>query len=183
MKADIRSWWPVCQTWIRRQPRAAIGVGLGLFLLLLWVLYVPTWGSIRVIQGEREALQSEMENAWRVLEQMRDSSIPLLPSVSKSSEALTALQDLAESHEVQFLSVSPGNPREGSAGEPVWLPVELQVEGGYRSIGNFLGDLHRGRAGVARVRQLRIGRDEQLLPRLRATLSLELAFGEEDHVT
>ncbi len=135
------------------------------------------------MQGEREALRSEMEEAWRLLEQMRNSPIPLLPSVSKSSEALSALQGLAESHQVQFLSVSPGTPREGSAEEPVWLPVELQLEGGYRSIGSFLGDLHRGSAGVVRVRQFRIGRDERLLPRLRATLSLELAFGREDHVS
>lgn len=182
MKVQIGSWWPISQAWIRRQPRAAVGMGAGILLVLLWLLYVPPLGRIRTLKGEWQALRSEMESSWQVLEQVKDSSIPRLPSISKSSEALTALEALAESCEVQFRSVSPGNPREGSTGEPVWLPVELQVEGGYRAIGEFLGQLHRGSAGLIRVRQLRIGREEKLLPRLRATLSLELAFMGESHV-
>ena len=162
-----------------RQARL-IFVGTGVFFLCVaWILYAPLLRDIRRISREWRTLQIEQADARRVVEQLRSGQIHSLPRTDVLPEVLNRLNNLARSHQIQFLAVTPGSLRSGDPPGLAIFPIELQMEGGYQSIGEFLGDLERTASlGGTHVRQLTIERDEHLLPRLRAQLSMEIILSE-----
>ena len=171
-------WYPVLQKWAMRQPRMVLVAGALALLLLIWALYIPPVYAIRRLGQQWDHLKAELEQDRQVLDTAQRRRILPLPSIEALPRVLEQLHAQARKSKVAILSVSPAKASPAGSNEPMILPVELQVEGEYRALGQFLGSLRsQPLLGVVTVRQVGMGREERFLPRLRAQLSIEMALG------
>ena len=169
------------QVWSRlsRQPRILLTGGVVIGFVFLWFLYAPPLAAIRRSGRELHQVKMELADVRRIVEPLRKGQVPPLPGTDTLPTALEQLNALARSHEVQVLQCTPGDLRFGDPAQPAVLPVELLVEGEYRSLGEFLGSLSQAPSlGWASVRRLSFERDERFLPRLRGQLSVEIFLSE-----
>lgn len=160
---------------LSRQPRAVQAGGAVGILLLGWFIYAPALTGIRQSHEEWIRLKNELSAIRETVEPIRRGEIPLLLSAEATPALLEQLNTLARSKQIQFIQVSPGTPRPGELSGLMILPIDLMLEGSYRSLGEFLGALRQTPSlrGTF-VRRLSIDREERLLPRLRGRLSLEI---------
>ena len=180
VKIKLPFWYPVLRGWITRQPVAVLTSGFLALLLLIWALYGPPIGAIRKSAGQWHQLKAELEQDRRLMDTARYSQIQPLPSILTLPRILERLHTQARGFKVTILAVSPATATPAGPDGPVILPIDLQLEGEYRALGQFLGSLrNQPSLGVVTVRRVRMGREEQLLPRLRAQLSIEMALGQE----
>ena len=158
----------------------AVGAGIGV-LTTAW-LYLPPVHAIQRSAQECAKLKVELAKERRTVQALRQGTVSVLPPVEQLPEILAQLNAVARSHQVEVLEVTPQPARPGSASDPVTAPLDLRVEGEYRSLGEFLGALRQTPfIGVAVVRRIVIHREEQGLPRLRAWVSIELSLGSAVH--
>ena len=137
--------------------------------------------QIRRLSSERTILKADLQKGQQTLARLREGEVPVLAGIEKAPEVLSQLETLARTFDVRFLEVSPGQSRSPGAEQPVLLPVEIRLEGGYRSLGEFLGSLKNIKQAAVLVRGIRVARDAQWLPRLRAQVSVELGFSQETY--
>ncbi len=164
---------------LSRQPRIVLWGGVAMLFLLSWVLYNPQLAAVHRLSREWHLLNTELGDARRVVDRIREGKGPSLQPIDSLPEVLGELNTVARSHQVEILEVTPSHPLPGGSPDLEILPVELQVEGGYRALGEFLGALGKTHSlGVAFVRRITMDRDERILPRLRARLSIDLAFSQ-----
>lgn len=160
---------------LSRQPRIVLTGGFLAAVILGWVIYAPPITAIRRSHGEWSRLKDELSDIRKTVDPIRQGKIPLLPVADTTPSVLEQLNAAARSKQIQFLQVSPGAPRPGNSPGLVILPVELTLEGAYRSWGEFLGALPQSPSlRGAFVRQIAIDREERLLPRLKGRISLEI---------
>jgi hypothetical protein len=178
MKMNSPPEWVVAlRGWMGRQPKLSL-IAAGLLLLLLcWAIYVPPLMAIRRIGGRWSRLKSEMSETRRLTDRVRRGEMRLLPSQQQLPELLKQLHVQARECEVKLLEITPGRVEFPDSVKPALLPIQMRLEGGYRSIAEFLGRLRKEPSlGVITVRTLRLNREEQLMPRLRVQLSIEIAL-------
>lgn len=151
----------------------------GLAALILWWIFAVPLGEIRRLQAELIPLRAEVAQAGEDVARARQMNRAALPTADRLADFLEDLNALAREQEVQLVKTAPQAAR--SAGTPglAILPMELQVQAEYRNLGEFLGAL-RGAVnlGVVSVRRVAIGREERLLPRLTASVAIEIVLGE-----
>lgn len=182
MPDPVKDWKREIRAWLARQPRAAVAGGAVALLLGGWFLYAPTCRSAQKARAQRLRLQAELADAYRTIQPARSGETPDLPSADAFHQVLEQLNGAARAHGVRLIEISPGTARTGGPTEPASVPVELQVEGEYRALGEFLGGLAQEPAlGVVSVRQMSVERQEQILPRLKARVSLEILCSEVSH--
>lgn len=157
-----------------------MAAGAGALLLILW-LYLPPFAAIQKARPEWLKLKIQLTQTRRTLDQVRRQGAPSPPGVETLPAVLDHFNRLAREGGIRFLQVAPGNPRPGPAPGLLVVPAEFHLEGEYRAMGEFLGRLCQDlSAGAAFVRRLSIERQEQILPRLRARVSMEIFFTESD---
>ena len=162
---------------LRGQPRLVAIGGIILLCLVGGLLYAPPLMALHKSIPEWRRLKAELTDVRHLMDQLRQGEIPSVPDVDQLSTVLAGLNKLARDHRVQFLEVTPAAPLAGGSPDLMIVPVELQVEGSYRSLGEFLGALrHTTEIGAAFVRRIQIDRDERLLPQVHARLSIELTL-------
>lgn len=165
------------RAWIVRQPKVSMAAGAVAGLLLCWAVYLPLCLAIRSESLRRNGLRTEMVQARDLLDLVRQGKVRSLPAQQSLPDLLAQLHVQAKKFQVNILGISPGKADTGSPDRPILLPIELQLEGEYRSIGQFLGSLRAEPSlGMVTVRHLHIGREDRLLPRLHAQLSIDLAL-------
>lgn len=179
MRDAIENWKRQIRGWLTRQPRTALAGGAVFLLAAAWFLYVPPCGAAQKARAECLRLQADLSDCYRTIQPARSGETPLLPEAGSFHQVLEQLNSMARSHQVQLAEVSPGTARPGSSAGLTVIPVDLRVEGEYRALGEFLGGLTQGPSlGVVSVRQLSLDRQEQILPRLRGRVSLEILLRE-----
>ena len=175
--SSLPDWAAALRGWATRQPKLSIAAGTAALLIAGWAAYAPSVLAIRRAGTHCGELTAEMREVRRLMDLVRSGQVRLLPSQESLPALLQELQVRARECKVNVLEISPGKANSADASGPLSLPIEMQMEGEYRSLGEFLGKLRTEPSlGVVTVRSLRIGRDERLLPRLRAQLSIELAL-------
>lgn len=151
-----------------------MGVGT-LALMAGWFLYVPPLTAIQRANKELFHLKAETEEARMAVMPLRKGQLLVPPGIDQLSMVLKELNQLARSHQVQLLEMSPQTARPDQASGLFALPIELQLEGSFRAIGDFLGAVRQDpELGVAHVERFAVYREVRLLPRLRARVSLEI---------
>ena len=176
---SLPDWVLALRQWMNRQPKLALAGGAVALSLLAWALYVPSLMSINRARKRWGALETEIAETRGLMEQERRGEVRALPGQEAFPGLLDQAHAQAKKFGVEILSVSPGRGQSPGPGQPVILPVDLQLQGEYRAVGEFLGALRKEpEFGVVTVRHIRIGREEKLLPRLRAQLSVEFALRE-----
>lgn len=176
-KEFVKEWIPTLKILMARQPRFALIAAAGLLGVAGWVLYMPPAADLQRLGREWRVLKSAREEERLLSDRFYREKVGLIPDRNELSKILEALHEKARQHQVEILSVSPGAIPSPGKWEPAFCPVELQLEGEYRALGKFLGELqdpsHRGWISI---RRLQIGREEGILPRLRAQVSMEIAL-------
>lgn len=174
----LPDWVVALRGWMGRQPKISL-VGGGMALLLIcWGVYAPQWMAIRRMGTRWSQLKSEMIETRRLMDRVRRGEMRLLQSQQQLPELLKQLHVQARECQVKLLEITPGRVEFPDPSKPALLPVQLRLEGGFRSIAEFLGRLRKEPSlGVITVRTLRLNREEQMMPRLRAQLSIEIALG------
>ena len=180
MKRNRSPEWAVAlRGWVGRQPKLSLVAGGVALLLLCWAVYIPPLMGIRRVGTRWSRLKSEMSETRRLTDLVRRGEMRLLPSQNQLPELLKELHVQARECRVNLLEITPGRAEFADPAKPALLPVQLHLEGDYRAIGEFLGKLQEEPSlGVVTVRSLRLSREEQLMPRLRAQLSIEIALKE-----
>lgn len=162
---------------LQELPRSALAGGAVLLFLVGWMVYGPLTSGIQQLNRERDQLISEREEARRLADRFYGEKIPVIPKAARLPEILETLHEHARRCGVEIRAVSPGPLSDSKTGEPVHCSVELQLEGDYRSLGELLTDLRdSSEFGWVSIRHLQIAREEGILPRLRAQLSIEVAL-------
>ena len=177
----LPEWVVALRGWMGRQPKLSLVAGGVALLLLCWAVYVPPFMAIRRVGTRWSQLKSEMSETHRLTDLVRSGEMRLLPSQQQLPELLKELNVQARECQVRLLEITPARVTvSADSTKPALLPVQLQLEGDYRAIGEFLGKLRKEPSlGVITVRTLRLNREERLLPRLRAQLSIEIALRTE----
>ena len=178
MKMNTLPEWVVpLRGWMGRQPKLSLITGGMALLLLCWAVYVPPLMAIHRIGNQWSRLKSEMNETRRLTDLVRSGEMRLLPSQQALPELLKELHVQARECRVNLLEIIPGRADFADPARPAFLPVQMRLEGDYRAIGEFLGRLRKEPSlGVITVRSLRLNREEQLMPRLRVQLSIEIAL-------
>lgn len=175
-----REWISALQAILDRQPRLLVVGAVAAAVLFLWVIYIPPSLEIRRLGVQWRSLRSESHQSRQLLEQFYQDGAALLPESGHLPKILEALHEKARQHGARIRVVTPGNAREPVTDGLSVFPVEIQMEGEFRSLGEFLGELKDPAVlGMVVVRRFRISRDEGLLPVLQADLSLEIALRQE----
>lgn len=177
----LPDWMVALRGWMSRQPKLSLIAGSMALLLLCWAVYVPPLAAIRRMGARWSGLKLEMAETRRLADQAREGELRLLPGPEELPELLEQLHIQARKYRVNLQEILPGRPDFSDPSKPAFLQVQMRLEGGYQAIGEFLGCLRSEPSfGVVTVRSLRVGREEALLPRLRAQLSVEIALKERD---
>ena len=178
MKAvPLPEWVPALRGWAQRQPKLFLVAGGAALLLLGWALYVPPIAAIRRASIRWSGLKEETAETRRLLDLVREGKLRTLPAQQELPGLLEGLHTRARECGVNLQEISPGRADFTDPARPAFLAVQMRLEGSYRAIGEFLGKLRDEPSfGVVSVRSLRIGREEQLLPKLRVQLSVEIAL-------
>ncbi len=164
------------------KPKILWAAWAGALVLAVGWLILPSLGGIGRAAEECAGLKAGLAEDRRTVDSLRKGTVPALPSVDQLPEVLSQLNAVARSHGVHLLEVTPQPARSAASSDPVIVPLDLQVEAEYRSLGEFLGALRETPfIGVALVRRVLIEREEQGLPRLRARVSVELGLGASPH--
>ncbi|MBI3318818.1 MAG: type 4a pilus biogenesis protein PilO [Candidatus Omnitrophica bacterium] len=160
---------------LRRQPKAFLAGGLAALFAAAWVAYVPAFSGIQRHSRQWSQIRSQLIEARRVVDEVGQKDLSPLPDARSLPGVLERLGSTARSHQVQLLGVTPGPQRSSEVEGLAVVPMELQVEGEYRSLGEFLGALTQTPSlGAVFVKHLSMNREERLMPRLRAQVSIEV---------
>jgi len=165
------------KNWLKRHQKTFLMLGAGIFLPAMGFLYGPPLMAIRQSHQEWMRLQAQVSEAHRIIDPLRREDFFSAPRSDALPAVLEQLNLLAQANNIQFLHMAPSPARAGEPSGLKVLPVELVLEGAYRSIGEFLGQLGTtpSMGGVV-FQKLQIDREERLLPKLRARLSMELSL-------
>jgi len=167
---------------LRHRPRTLLVGGAVTLAIVAGLLYGPPVMAIRRSRGEWQHVIREVAETRQLGDAVRRDAIPPLPTVDVLPDTLAYLNAVTRSHEIQVVEVVPGAPQPADPQGLVVVPVELQVVGAYRALGEFLGALRQATTpGAVFVCRVSLESDEQLLPQVRARLSLELNFRQVDH--
>jgi Tfp pilus assembly protein PilO len=173
----LPEWVVALRGWMGRQPKLSLIAGGMALLLLCWGVYVPPLMAIRRMGTRWSQLKLEMSETRRLTDRVRRGEMRLLPSQQQLPDLLQELHVQARECQVKLLEITPGRVDFPDPAKPALLPVQMRLEGGYRSIAEFLGRLRTEPSlGVITVRTLRLDREEQLMPRQRVQLSIEIAL-------
>lgn len=175
-----KEWISALRALLDRQPRLLVAGAAAAAVLFLWMIYVPPSLEIRRLGVQWRTLRAESRQSRQLLDEFYQGGVVLLPGSGHLPRVLEVLHDKARQHGVQIRGMTPASAREPSTEGLSVFPVEIQLEGEFRSLGKFLGELKESASlGRVEVRRFRVSRDEGLLPALRADLSLDIALRQE----
>lgn len=160
-----------------RQPKGVRISGAAALVLFLGLIYLPPFREIQRLSREKTRLQADGGQTRRLVDQFYRKGGTPLPESGSIPQILEQLHDRAHQHDVEILAVTPGNPPPADSAGLAIFPVEIQLQGEYRSLGEFLGELKDSAVfGAVAVRRFRISPDGTRPPVLRADLSIEIGL-------
>ena len=129
-----------------------IGIaGLGLYL----IFYVPLINQLRVLGPECRSIENEVNEARRLIAffKARETGKILVPE-SEVSSILEELTRQGNFSGINFSSVTPRSIEEGLVHRV--LPIEMELESTYESLGKFLGLLDDLEGNLMKVRDFNV---------------------------
>lgn len=154
---------------------AAVGVTFAIYFFL----YVPLIRNLSVHSHQCLALESEAAQARaRALSFRSGTRGRGLISEREVAEAIDELTREGNLKGVEFVSLTPGEPRAESGRPFRTLPVETEIKSTYENLGKFLGSLDELQTSVMTVADLATTLDPVKPPYLRTRLTLHLHLKE-----
>ena len=156
---------------------AGIGLaGLGLYLFF----YTPLMNQLRALGSECRSLEGEVNEARNLIAifKAQETDKRLVPE-SEVSSILKELTRQGNFSGINFSSVTPRTIEEGS--EYRILPIEMELESGYESLGKFLGLLDDLEGNLVKVRDFNITPKNDEPNNLTTRLTINLYLAERKH--
>lgn len=177
MKGTLAETWTLVWTAARRQPRLPLLSGAVALCLAVWFLYVPPLVEIQRLNRRWGQIQQTREELRPLLDQYYQSGAGSLPESKQLPHLLEQLHELARQRGVEILSMEPGEIK-GSGKEGLALcSVELQLQGEFRALGEFLGSLNNWEhLGAVSLQRVQVSREEGLKPRLRVSAAIDVGL-------
>lgn len=154
----------------------ASGVAVFLFLLFAFI-YFPQLKEIR----KRDSLWKSLKEQLKTAENLRDFQKAGIHKrfISQKELGLTLdrITEAAKSRSLNFKSISQQEIK-ALDGYRV-LSVEMELDGDYKQLGLFLGDLENLQDALVTVENFRLSSDEKLLPRILCSLTLNIYITQD----
>lgn len=123
------------------------------------------------LQAELAGLEEARAQSAQIRRQLARIS-QLVPPVADLPQLINLLQDAADESEVDFFSVSPGDPLAVPAAIGVEIPTQVQVIGGFFSVNRFLFEIE-SLDRAAKVTTIEVAPGPDGLPQLQVTMEVK----------
>ena len=129
-----------------------------------------------------KAIQADINVAQDIIARSKNSRAR--PPVIGSGEISLVLDEITKAgkaHRVDFISMQPQAVRKLENVPCSVLPVSLGVESRYKDMALFLGAVIRLENSAVRVSDLKMQADEDILPVIRSSVTLEIFINSDTH--
>ncbi|MDP3804528.1 MAG: type 4a pilus biogenesis protein PilO [Candidatus Omnitrophota bacterium] len=152
--------------------------GIILFILTAF-LYLPLAKEIRVKSYEWNSLRSQLAAAHANLSAAgKESVTKRLIRREDVSSVIDGITKEGRNLRLNFKSISQKEIIDTEDGYLV-LPVQMEIEGDYERLGRFFGVLENLEGSIVRVKDFEIRRDDKILPKVSASLAINLYLVKE----
>jgi len=169
-----------------RGPLVAAIIGALVVVIAVVALLLPRISAVGERQKDLEQAQEQEETLRAQLAQLQDARRQArllkrqlarletkVPPTADLPSLIRLLQGAADRAGVDFLAVSPGTPLAGTAGSVSAIPTEINVDGSFFSVEEFLFRLETLPRAV-KVTQINVVPGQDGLPDLSLTMSSEV---------
>lgn len=147
---------------------------LGFFSLQIFV-YGPLLREVRLKAKECRKAEIEVDRARLAVNTLKkEANRSTFFSEKEISSAVDDLTRRGKERGINFVSITPGRVEENENVPFHLLPVQLQMESSFKSLGLFLGELDELPKGVMTVRELTILADDKDSAVIKARVNLDL---------
>jgi Tfp pilus assembly protein PilO len=170
----------------RRGPLIAAGASLLAAVLVVVALLLPRASAVnkkekeltqaQQQQGQLEAQLQQLKQARRDARKVQRQLAHLetrIPPTADLPALIRFLQNAADAAAVDFVSISPGQPANTPGQQISTIPTQVEVEGTFFSVEEFLFKLETLPRAV-KVTQIQVGPGTQGLPQLQISMTSEV---------
>lgn len=151
----------------------SIVLGFAVFLFLLFgFIYFPLLKEIRKKDSFWKDLKEQLKTAENLRDFQKAGIHKRFVSQKDLGLVLDKITEAAKSRSLNFKSISQEEVK-ALDGYRV-LPVEMELDADYKQFGLFLGDLENLQDALVTVENFRLSSDEQLLPKILCSLTLNI---------
>lgn len=150
-------------------------------VIFLWVFVRPLWGKIRLVNGERQKIESEL-SVTRLMTKA-GNIIPIKKRLVKPDEISLAIDEITNTGKqfnINFLSITPREIEETGNAFSRRLPIDVELTAFYSDLGSFFGALDGLKESIVAVREFNIWRDEGILPSVKSELTIDIHLKADD---
>jgi len=151
-----------------------LGISLAIMLILVFVVYLPLIQKLRQTKSQVILKEKETSGLLAQTQILSGREKKRLPSLKEVSLAIDELSKLGADQKIDFISIDPRQTKPAKAMSYQILPIDMIVESEYKNLGIFLGSLESLKQSMVTLEHLEIQRDEKILPKLKARLTVNL---------
>jgi len=134
--------------------RAPLLVAIAAFILIIGVFFFFVRPRMKAVGEAREQLETAEQDEVGLraelarLQEARDAAADVrrelarirreVPPVADLPGLINQLQDAADASEVEFFSISPGDPTPAEGAQAARVPAEIRINGGFFAVDEFL---------------------------------------------
>lgn len=154
---------------------AVASASLGLYLFF----YVPLMSHLRVLGPQCRQIEAEVSKARNLIAAFKAQATDkvLIPE----SEVSATLEELTRQGNFSGITFSSITPRSIEELDHRILPIEMELESSYESLGKFLGLLDDLEGGLVKVRDFNITPKSDDPGKLQTRLAINLYLAEGKH--
>lgn len=158
-----------------KKKNAGILIGAGFVLLAIpFFVYIPMGRQIKFKTLEWIALKNELNAGYRNLELFQRNGVnKKMVSPKEVSAVIENITKEGKKLMLNFKSISQREQIERPEGYSI-LPVEMQIEGQYKQLGEFLGCLEAMQDALVAIDNFKASYDEKIAPKLSIVLTLNI---------
>lgn len=156
---------------------------LSIIVIILFIstgfLYLPLAKEIRVKSYEWNSLRRNLSAAHAdLLAAGKESVTKRLIRREDCASVIDGITKEGRNLRLNFKSISQKEIKD-TEDRYLVLPVQMEVEGDYERLGRFFGALENLESSIVRVENFEIRRDDKILPKVSASLAINIYLAKE----
>lgn len=166
---------------LKLDKKQIVGATLCFLLLGYGIIYYPLASQINLKKKEWQNLERDLIVAREFIFKKDDLGRKgHLLSRQEISLAIDEITKVGKKQKINFISISPQEIQNVPGAPYRCLPIELELESGYKDLGAFLGALKELRESFVTVRNFKIIRHATVYSLLQSKMTIDLYIkGEE----
>lgn len=144
-------------------------------VILLKPLFLQVDALSRELKTLEEAMVSARDAISRKKQFQQDGHLLKLQEVSR---AISEMTNMGTALNINFLSTSPQTITKPEGSKYPVLPIRMDVQSEYKSLGLFLGSLENLKESIITVKSFDMTTNEAILPQVKAELVVEIYLQE-----